>query len=230
VKIVALSGWKRSGKDMVADYLVQNHGFQRISFADPLKESVAKKFGLSRASMDDQALKEMPLLDMPVSPQDAFTRNVCEFMRGEFRDQDGKRYGDGGPDSQMYWTRRALCILEGSTSRAADSDFWMKQAVAKMDPTGKYVIADLRYISEIGALVAAAPSPESVVALRISRFASSTSSDPSERDLDSYPFQHVIENREDAQRATFAQIQIILHIAGFIHLATAHDIFQAEFN
>jgi len=35
--IVSLSGYARSGKDSVADFLVQDHGFKRYAFADRLR-------------------------------------------------------------------------------------------------------------------------------------------------------------------------------------------------
>jgi adenosyl cobinamide kinase/adenosyl cobinamide phosphate guanylyltransferase len=35
--IIGLSGYARSGKDTVAQYLVENYGYERIAFADPIK-------------------------------------------------------------------------------------------------------------------------------------------------------------------------------------------------
>jgi len=40
--IVALSGWKESGKSTVADYLVRTHKFRKLSFAAPLKAEVRR--------------------------------------------------------------------------------------------------------------------------------------------------------------------------------------------
>lgn len=40
--IIGLSGYARSGKDTVADYLVQNYGFTRMAFADPMKEALRR--------------------------------------------------------------------------------------------------------------------------------------------------------------------------------------------
>lgn len=40
--IIGLSGYARSGKDTVADYLVKNYGFTRMAFADPMKEALVK--------------------------------------------------------------------------------------------------------------------------------------------------------------------------------------------
>lgn len=36
--IIGISGLKRNGKDTIANYLCDNYGYQRIAFADPLKE------------------------------------------------------------------------------------------------------------------------------------------------------------------------------------------------
>jgi hypothetical protein len=189
--IIALSGWKRSGKDTAAEYLITTYGAKRIAFADPLKDSVAKEFNLDRASIDDPALKEAPILHLPVDPRDKFSKNITHFMRGEFRDQNGKRYGEGSLESIMYWTRRALCILKGSTMRSVDADYWVKQAAALATGHQLYVISDLRYTNEANSLK---KSNSEVITVRINRFDSSPSEDPSERDLDNYNFDYVISN------------------------------------
>lgn len=38
--IIGLSGYARTGKDTVADYLVEKYGFVRMAFADPMKEAL----------------------------------------------------------------------------------------------------------------------------------------------------------------------------------------------
>jgi hypothetical protein len=40
--LIGLSGYARSGKDTVADYLVKNYGFTRMAFADPMKEALRR--------------------------------------------------------------------------------------------------------------------------------------------------------------------------------------------
>lgn len=44
-RIIGLCGGIGAGKDTVADYLIEAHGFQRVSFADPLKAACAKVYG-----------------------------------------------------------------------------------------------------------------------------------------------------------------------------------------
>lgn len=211
MNIVALSGWKGSGKDLVAEYLVEKYGFTRIAFADPLKDTVSQQFNLERKSIDNRFQKEEALLDLPVSPKDAFSLNLSNFLLGEFVFADGSKptpeqmgayltFG-GLVDSvrfqedfgQLYWTRRALCILEGSSKRTADSEFWIKRAVSNMSEGGRYVISDARFKNEMLTLAKLVPNALTIV--RIERFESSTSNDPSERDLDNYPFPFTINNK-----------------------------------
>lgn len=45
--IIALGYRARSGKDTVADYLVENHGFRKTAFAKKLKEAARVIFGLT---------------------------------------------------------------------------------------------------------------------------------------------------------------------------------------
>lgn len=39
-KIIGLSGYARSGKDTVADILVRDHGFTKLSFAQPMRDAL----------------------------------------------------------------------------------------------------------------------------------------------------------------------------------------------
>ena len=46
--IIGICGFIGSGKDTIADYLVNFHGFRRESFANTLKDAVAAVFGWDR--------------------------------------------------------------------------------------------------------------------------------------------------------------------------------------
>lgn len=150
MKVIAISGWKRSGKDTTADELVKNHNFKRIGFADPLKDSVASEYGIPRSHCDDPEFKEKPILHLPLSPRDAFSLGAAKLVYKECRTEDGKTpfdhwidpsgaflgvvsYGTAFTEretvAQLYWTPRALCILKGSINRTVRSDFWVKAAI-----------------------------------------------------------------------------------------------------
>lgn len=49
--IIGLSGKAKSGKDTLADYLVQNYGFIKVAFADELKLMCASNFNLSNEQL-----------------------------------------------------------------------------------------------------------------------------------------------------------------------------------
>jgi len=223
--IIALSGWAKSGKDTAAKILISDYGFSRVAFADPLKNTVAQQFDLERQSLDDQALKEAPLLDMMVEPRDPFTRMIAEFMHKEFRTKTGKQCDSfyyhynsediadasflgvmSGPDETgelvqwmepLYWTRRALMMVEGSSKRSTNPNYWVDRAIKTARSQNKelVVISDLRYKNEIYAMKMALGNDDELVTVRINRFENSPSSDPSERDLDDAEFDLYIENR-----------------------------------
>jgi hypothetical protein len=47
IKIIGICGNKYNGKDTIADYLVQNYGYTKISFGDPLKHALKNIFMFS---------------------------------------------------------------------------------------------------------------------------------------------------------------------------------------
>ena len=50
--IVGICGFIGSGKDTIADYLVNLHGFRRESFANSLKDAVSQVFGWDRTMLE----------------------------------------------------------------------------------------------------------------------------------------------------------------------------------
>lgn len=50
--IIGICGFIGSGKDTIADYLVNNHGFRRESFANTLKDAVSAVFGWDRTMLE----------------------------------------------------------------------------------------------------------------------------------------------------------------------------------
>lgn len=228
MKIIMVSGWKRSGKDTAAQYLVEKYGFKRVAFADLLKDMVSKEYEVPRSHMDDPLFKEEPILSLPADPQDDFSRKICEMMIGELRDthgkrphgfcyQEGKFYGLVNWDdkssvsekkeikTRVYWCARALCILKGSGNRAVLPSYWVKNAVKRMleDKDSSYVISDVRYKSEIEQIIQFA-GRENVVSIRVERFDTCESTDPSERDLDDYSFDIKINNKDTLESFFFS--------------------------
>lgn len=240
IHVIGISGWKRSGKDTAADILVKDHNFMRVSFADPLKELVAKEYNIPLEHCYSDEHKEAPILSMPVTPKDSFTKTVSKLLVNEFKDENGmtlKELEEEFPGKNvavpLYWTPRALCILKGSTNRAVDPNFWTNQAikyikghansVEKIQERSKrhqvdiqdinYVISDLRYVNEAEQMKEAFNNgPFKFTSIRVNRFDSVDTNDPSERNLDDYKFDVVIENKstiEDFERKVQSVIEEI---------------------
>lgn len=219
MKVIAISGWKRSGKDTAAERLIKQHNFVRVAFADPLKNMVAEEYKIPREYCDDPKFKEAALEQYPVMPKDEFSLNMAKMMYKEFRTLGGSPPSDyyidpsgaflgvmGRHVEQLYWTPRALCILKGSVNRSVDSSYWVGKALeyiqSELDDPGSnsdgqwnegVVVSDLRYRSEVEQLRQALG--KKLITVRVNRFDDCQSTDASERDLDNYKFDIVLDNR-----------------------------------
>ncbi len=234
--LICFSGWKGAGKDECAKYLIERHNAIRVALADPLKNMVSKEYGVDRSSLDDPKRKELPILEMPVEPKDAYTKMIAEFMFKEFRNKIGlpphdfywsehgfvgvfKNRDFEGRDSNMtlydhlYWTPRALAILKGSTNRAVNPNFWTDKAFESIEDSlglnrkNLVVVTDVRYKSEL--VQFKERFGKDVVFVRVNRFKESPSQDPSERDLDDAEFDFYVDNTRELSW-THEQLEEIL--------------------
>jgi len=197
MKIFALSGFKFSGKDTVADYLVKNYGMMKHSFAGPLKDMVSETYKFHRTYLDDPTKKETPLTQYPVDPKDEFSMMISGFMFKEFRERNGNVPEDRTKlhKKELFWTPRALAILEGSVKRSVNSKHWVSSVIDKIafSKDKIHVISDMRYKSEMSQLKAYFGS--ALVTVRIDRFDTVDSKDPSEFDLASTKHNIILNNR-----------------------------------
>lgn len=223
--VTAFSGFKQSGKDSSVNYLVDKYNFRRISFADPLKDTVAKSFYIPREWLDDPKHKEKPLTEYPAPAADEFTKMVSHFMTREFRTADGflPEPADIRTDNgilqtfinnweNLYHTPRSLAILMGSSMRSGDTNFWVKKAVDKIkelkcEGNDNFAISDMRYKSEMKQLKDT--FGKELVTIRINRFDTSPSQDPSELDLVNHPHDFTVNNR-GTKEELFTKIDEIL--------------------
>ena len=162
--VIGVSGWKGSGKDTMADYLIRDYGYKRLAFADVLKQMTAEQYNFNLKMCHDPALKEQSLIQYPVETKDAFSAMVHKFMVKEFRSKDGRTplsltdngqgvFAEGERLSPVYWTPRALLILEGSVKRSVNTEYWVQNVVnyieSNSDRHSKYIITDtLRNVSK----------------------------------------------------------------------------------
>jgi hypothetical protein len=81
-KLIGILGVKNSGKDTAGSYLIDNYGFTKYAFGDPVKEICKTLFSLSDEQLEDRKLKETIDSRWGVSPRQMFQRIGTEF--GQF--------------------------------------------------------------------------------------------------------------------------------------------------
>lgn len=79
-RVIALCGLAKSGKSTIADYLVKEYGYQRIKFADPLKDML-RAIGLSYAEIEGDRKEDSCKLLGGKSPRYAMQSLGTEWGR-----------------------------------------------------------------------------------------------------------------------------------------------------
>jgi hypothetical protein len=135
VEIVGIIGFKGSGKDTAGDYLVRHHGFQRDSFAKPLKDVVASVFGWERSLMegatpDSRAWRETP--------------DPWWEARLDWRNHPGFQL------SRRFTPRVAMQYLGTDVLRTHFHDsVWIMSLESRIRDKEKIVLTDCRFPNEI---------------------------------------------------------------------------------
>ena len=128
--IVGICGWIGSGKDTVADYLVENHNFSRDSFAGTLKDAVAAIFGWDRELVEGRTKEAR-----------AWREQVDSWW--------AKRL------NMPNLTPRLVLQLWGTEvgRQAFHTDIWIASLENKLrKTTGNVVITDCRFPNEVQAI------------------------------------------------------------------------------
>jgi hypothetical protein len=164
-KIIALCGKKQSGKDTLADYLVNQYGYTRVKIAEKLKLCMTLLFGFTQEQLEN-AEKDKVDDRWGISPRQAmqfFGTEIMQYKLQELIPSMGRDFFIQSTISD-YITKAHSC---------------------------KIVITDLRFMHEYKALV---PYDVYVIHVKRSVVPDATSHHVSEIECDEIPVHHTIMN------------------------------------
>lgn len=169
MEIIGLSGYARSGKDEVAKFLIEGHGFQRVAFADKLRDVLYELNPMCGRGWDSS--------DHPV----VYVQDVID------------KYGWGGYKETEHGPeiRRLLQRLGTEAGRQTLWDsIWIDAAFAGIPDDAKVVITDCRFPNEAQAI-----KDRGGKIWRVRRPMVGPANDhPSETSLDDWEFDGIIDN------------------------------------
>jgi len=118
--IIGLTGYAQSGKDTVAKILVEQYGYGRIAFADPIKTLV---------------YKANPIVGL-VANEPIYLRHLVDTVGWE----EAKKNSE---------VRRLLQEIGVGARESLDDTVWVVAALRQMDDVTKnYVVTDVRFENE----------------------------------------------------------------------------------
>lgn len=82
--IIGIVGYKGSGKDAMADYLVEHFQFEKMAYADPIKDVCAQLFDLDDDYFNKRDLKEKKLDFWELSPREILQKVGTDLFRKHF--------------------------------------------------------------------------------------------------------------------------------------------------
>lgn len=145
--LVALTGLAGSGKDTVADTLVQHRGFVKLAFADALRSEISAAFNVESTLFTQRETKEHPISALAVDHclDPAFVKCVANIFRVA-----------GLPQSLLSTPRSPRQILQWwgtEYRRALNQKYWTDKLLAKMvtlvqQGHKRFVISDCRFETE----------------------------------------------------------------------------------
>lgn len=137
--IICFSGRKNSGKTTLAKLLIER-GFEKISFADKLKQLVSKLYNWNLKDLYNSYKKEEKLNNPVVWNKETATK--LKQMIDATCDLDFKE--------MIFNSRReALQYIGTEILRKYDNNFHVKSIKEKIHPGKNYVLDDVRFLNEL---------------------------------------------------------------------------------
>jgi len=121
--IIGLTGYAQSGKDTVANILINQYGYIRVAFADRIRDFV-----------------------FDANPIYTYVSNEPRYVR-DLVEKVGWDEAKKNPE-----VRRLLQNIGVAARNIFGEQFWIDQAMRQLDPENNYVITDVRFTNEVEAL------------------------------------------------------------------------------
>lgn len=127
VEVVGISGYARSGKDTVANILVEKHGYTKMSFADPMREALLRLNPMIQVGDMHGILLSSAVSQLGWEHLKTASPDVRPLMQRLGTEVGREMFGE---------------------------NFWIDQAIARIPDGAKVVFADTRFQNEARAIEA----------------------------------------------------------------------------
>lgn len=123
-RIIAICGAKRSGKDVLANHIIEKYGYTKLSFAEPLKQLVKQLFN--------------------------FTDTQVGLIDGDNDEKDtiDERWGISPRKALQFIGTEVLQHKIQELIPNIGRDYFANILLSKIEDDKTYVISDLRFIHE----------------------------------------------------------------------------------
>lgn len=149
--IISLSGKARHGKDSVADVLVRNHKYVKMSLAGPLRYMCSQVFSIDESDFTDDNKKEK-LFTHPVRLSEEHIGLMLSVIENDFKmsvSPESKEALVKQVGLEFKHPRHLLQLVGTDLIRdCVDKEFWLKVADQKLENLADVVVADVRYKNE----------------------------------------------------------------------------------
>jgi hypothetical protein len=137
-KLIAFAGRKSSGKSTLSQYLAKK-GYEKISFADHIKNVVAEMFGVDKYTIQEKKEEKLSLV---------INDNDIRFLseKSGFSIETLNPFFVNKREFSSY--REALQYIATDVLRVLDEDYHVKKTLESLDKNGYYVIDDMRFYNE----------------------------------------------------------------------------------
>ena len=120
--LIGIVGLKRTGKDTMGDYLVKKYGYNKVAFADPIKDILKILFGWDRSFLESNMKDEHSELDI-------IPRDMMKWI---------------GTDIFQYEIYKKFPNL-----KIKKNTIWIEAIKNKIKDIDKTVISDVRFLHEV---------------------------------------------------------------------------------